>query len=191
MSSFDQRQRFALSFAYNLDVLPRVLNSWPKRLTTGWQVSGIYTLASGVPITPFWNGAAPSGSGESSNDRPNVVGNPNNGPKRWDAWFNTAAFIPAPRGTFGNAGRNTVIGPGTNIADFSVVKSTRISERINLQFRSEFFNLFNHPNFALPNVTVNSSAFGTIASTPDVAIGNPLLSDGGPRSVQFALKLVF
>ena len=67
-------------------------------------------------------------------------------------------FCGGAGGTFGNAGRNTVIGPRTNSADFSVVKSTRISERINLQFRSEFFNIFNHPNFALPNVTVNSSA---------------------------------
>ncbi len=73
-------------------------------------MSGIYTLASGPPITPFWNGAAPSGSGESSNDRPNLVGKANDGPKRWDAWFNTAAFVTAPKGTFGNAGRNTVIG---------------------------------------------------------------------------------
>ena len=77
---------------------PRVLNKWPRRLTEGWQLSGIYTLGSGLPITPFWNGAAPSGSGESSNDRPNVVGNPNNGPKRSDAWFNTAAFVAAPAG---------------------------------------------------------------------------------------------
>lgn len=72
-----------------------------------------------------------------------------------------------------------------------MVKSTRISERLTLQFRSDFFNIFNHPNLAPPNVTVNSSAFGAIASTPDVANGNPLLSDGGPRSIQFALKLVF
>jgi Carboxypeptidase regulatory-like domain len=190
VSSFDQRQRFTLNFVYDLDIFARVLNRWPKQLTGGWQVSGIYTVGGGLPITPFWNGAAPSGSGESSNDRPNLIGNPNDGPKRWDAWFNTAAFVAAPKGIFGNAGRNTVIGPRTNIADFSVVKSTRINERLNLQFRSEFFNLFNHPNFALPNVTVNSSAFGTVASTADVAAGNPL-GDGGPRLVQFALKLVF
>jgi hypothetical protein len=190
VSGFDQRQRFTLNFVYDLDLLPRVLNSLPKRLTAGWQLSGIYTLASGLPITPFWNGASPSGSGETSNDRPDAVGNPNNGPKRPDAWFNTAAFVAAPKGAFGNAGRNTIIGPRTNSADFSVLKSTRITERANLQFRAEFFNLFNHPNFTLPNVTVNSSAFGTIASTVDVANGNPL-GDGGPRLVQFALKLVF
>jgi hypothetical protein len=189
-SSFDQRQRFTANFVYDAAVLPRLLHKWPKRLTGGWQLSGIYTIASGVPITPFWNGAAPSGSGESSNDRPNAIGDPNIGPKRWDAWFNTAAFAPAPKGTFGDAGRNTVIGPRANIADFSVLKTTRIAEGASLQFRGEFFNLFNHPNLSVPNVTVNSGAFGTIASTVDVANGNPL-SDGGPRLVQFALKLTF
>jgi hypothetical protein len=189
-SSFDQRQRFTVNFVYDLAALPHLLGKLPKRLTEGWEVSGIYGLGSGVPITPFWNGAAPSGSGESSNDRPNAVGNPNNGPKRWDAWFTTAAFTPAAPGTFGNAGRNTVIGPRNNIADISVIKSTRISEKAHLQFRAEFFNLFNHPNFALPNVTVNSSGFGSITSTPDVANGNPL-GDGGPRQVQLALKLTF
>jgi hypothetical protein len=189
-SSFDQRQRFTFNFVYDLDFLERHLSSLPRRLTGGWQVSGIYTLAGGLPSTPFWNGAAPSGSGESSNDRPNAVGNPNDGPKRWDAWFNTTAFAAPAKGTFGNAGRNTVIGPRTNSADFSALKSTRISERANLQFRAEFFNLFNHPNFAVPNVTINSSAFGAIASTVDVANGNPL-GDGGPRLVQLALKLVF
>ncbi len=189
-SSFDQRQRFTFNFVYDLSALPLLLNRWPARLTAGWQLSGIYTVSSGIPITPFWNGAAPSGSGETSNDRPNLTGNPNDGPKRREAWFNTAAFAAAPKGTFGNAGRNTVIGPRANVLDFSVMKSTRIQERANLQFRAEFFNLLNHPNFALPNVTVNSSAFGSVTNTPDVAGGNPF-SDGGPRFVQLALKLIF
>jgi hypothetical protein len=190
VSSFDQRQRFTVNAVYDLGFLPNALGKWPRRLTEGWALSGIYSIGSGIPITPFWNGAAPSGSGEASNDRPNLVGDPNNGPKRWDKWFNTAAFAPAAPGTFGNAGRNIIIGPRNNIADFSVAKSTRINERFRLQVRSEFFNIFNHPNFSLPNVTVNSSGFGTITSTPDVANGNPL-GDGGPRQVQFALKLVF
>ena len=189
-SVFDQRQRFTFNFVYDLDVLTHALHRLPGRITAGWQLSGIYTLASGLPITPFWNGSSPSGSGESSNDRPNLVGDPNKGPKTVSAWFNTAAFAPAAAGTFGNAGRNIIIGPRTNALDFSVVKSTRINERANLQFRTEFFNILNHPNFALPNVTVNSAAFGTIASTPDVAAGNPL-GDGGPRLIQLALKLVF
>lgn len=83
-----------------------------------------------------------------------------------------------------------MIGPRTDLADFSVVKSARFNERVNLQFRSELFNIFNHPNFALPNVTIDSSATGAIASTVHVAHGNPL-GDGGSRLVQFALKFVF
>jgi hypothetical protein len=190
-SGFDQRHRFTANFVYDLNFIPRMLGAWPKRVTSGWQVSGIYTVGTGLPITPFWNGAAPSGSGETSNDRPNAVGtNPNDGPKLRDAWFNTGAFQPALTGTFGNAGRNTVIGPRTNIGDLSVLKTTQIRERMNLQFRGDFFNIFNHPNFALPNVTLNSSAFGTIASTVDVGNGNPL-GDGGPRLVQLSLKLLF
>jgi hypothetical protein len=188
-SGFDQRQRFTANFVYDASFLER-LHSLPKRLTSGWEISAIYTVNSGVPITPFWNGTAPSGSGESSNDRPNVVRSPNNGPKRPDAWFNTAAFVAAPAGTFGNAGRNTIIGPRASIGDLALVKSTRITERANLHFRSDFFNVFNHPNFALPNVTVNSGGFGAITSTVDVANGNPL-GDGGPRLIQFALKLTF
>jgi hypothetical protein len=189
-SSFDQRHRFTANFVYGMDFLPHLLHNWPARLTEGWQLSGIYTIASGMPITPFWNGAAPSGSGETSNDRPNLIGNPNNGPKRWDAWFNTAAFAPVTPGTFGNSGRNVIIGPRTNAADVAVLKSTRIAERLNMQFRAEAFNLFNHPNLTLPNVTVNSGAFGTIASTVDVANGNPL-GDGGPRLIQLAVKFLF
>jgi hypothetical protein len=180
VSSFDQRQRFTLNFVYDLDFLPHVLRTWRKQLTEGWQLSGIYTVASGIPITPFWNGAAPSGSGESSNDRPNVVGNANNGPKRWDAWFNTAAFVAAPAGTFGNAGRNTIIGPRTNIGDFSVLKSTKMGERVRLQFRSEFFNIFNIVNMGLPANTIAGSGFGVISRTA-----------GNSRQIQFSLKLLY
>jgi hypothetical protein len=75
--------------------------------------------------------------------------------------------------------------------DFSVNKSTKLSERLALQFRAEFFNLFNHANFRLPNVDFNSAAFGSISETPDVTAGNPRLGEGGPRVGQFALKLIF
>ena len=154
-------------------------------------MSGIYTLGSGLPITPFWNGAAPSGSGESSNDRPNVVGNANNGPKRWDAWFNTAAFVAAADGNVWQRRpqhRHRTAHQLGGLLGGEVDADQRAASTCSSA--SEFFNIFNHPNFALPNVTVNSSGFGTIASTPDVANGNPL-GDGGPRLVQLALKLVF
>src|SRR5215813_8413376 len=91
VSSFDQRHRFSANFTYDLDFLPSGLGSLPKRLTEGWQIGGIYTGASGLPITPFLS-VDMSGTGE-LNDRPNLVGDPNSGAPR-DAmqWFNKAAF---------------------------------------------------------------------------------------------------
>src|SRR3989441_13109407 len=190
LSSHDLRHRFTFNTVYDFLVLPNWLASWPKRLTEGWQVGAIYTWASGLPATPFL-GADLSGTGE-LNDRPNRVGDPNAGGQHTRlAWFNTTAFARPATETFGNAGRNIIIGPPTNIADFSLNKSTRMTERVSIQFRSEFFNIFNHPNFTVPNVQFDSSVFGTIGSTPDVAGSNPRLGDGGPRVIQFGLKLLF
>ncbi len=212
LSAHDLRHRFTFNTVYDFPFLPRRLSSWPKRLTEGWQVSAIYTWSRGVPATPFLGSTDMSGTGE-FNDRPNLLGNfhiSNPGPSRW---FNTCtqrlnangtttlfnclpgdtpawqfSLIP---GAFGNAGRNIIIGPPANILDFSLDKTTRITERISIQFRSELFNLFNHPNFSLPSARADSSAFGAIGQTPDVAAGNPRLGDGVPRVIQFGLKLIF
>src|SRR5262245_61240083 len=155
VSSFDTRHRFTANFTYDLDFLRNRLSSWPRHLTEGWQVSGIYTAASGVPITPFLS-VDVSGTGE-LNDRPNLAGDPNSGgPQTATLWFNKLVFSRPGNGTFGNAGRNTIIGPTLQIMDFSVTKTTKLSERFSLQFRAEFFNLFNHTNFSLPNVDFNS-----------------------------------
>ena len=116
--------------------------------------------------------------GFGANDRPNVVGNPhvsNPGPQ---AWFNTAAFS-VPPGQFGNAGRNILSGPGLETINFSIVKNTHVTERLNIQFRAEFFNLLNHPNFNLPDNFIGSPTFGQ------------LVSAGDPRRIQFALKFLF
>jgi hypothetical protein len=77
-------------------------------------------------------------------------------------------------------------------SSISLDKTTSLTERFKIQFRSEFFNILNHPNFTLPNVQVDGgSSFTTVTSTPDVAGSNPRLGDGGPRLIQFALKLLF
>jgi len=108
-----------------------------------------------------------------------VVGDPelsNPSPARW---FNPGAFaFPAP-GTFGNAGRNILDGPGYQNVNASLVKNTNLNERVNLQFRAEFFNLFNHPNFNLPDNFLGSPTFGVISSAKE------------PRHIQFGLKLLF
>jgi hypothetical protein len=101
--------------------------------------------------------------------------------KRVAEYFNTAAFQVAQWGTYGSVGRNSLYGPGLVNFDVSFFKEFRISERWGkLQFREENFNLFNHPNFGLPDSTVtDGTAFGQIFSAND------------PRFVQFALKEIF
>ena len=190
VSVFDQRQRFMTNVTYDLDFLSAALGSLPKSLTGGWQVGGIYTGASGLPITPFLNGNV-SGTGE-LNDRPNLVGDPRSGAQRDAAnWFNRAAFASPAPGTFGSSGRNTIIGPRLHIVDLSVGKTTKLNDRFTTQFRAEAFNLFNRANLSLPNVGFDATNFNTITATPDTDLGNPRLADGGPRVIQFGLKVIF
>ncbi|HZF39188.1 MAG TPA: TonB-dependent receptor, partial [Blastocatellia bacterium] len=180
VSVFDQKHRFSGNFTYDMDFLPSALGNLPKRMTEGWQLGGIYTVASGLPITPFFGTTDVSGTGE-LNDRPNLIGDPNSGALR-DAslFFNPAAFAAPAAGTFGTSGRNTIIGPRLNIFDFSLGKATKLNDRFSTQFRAEFFNLFNHANLSLPNANLSSPAtFGTISQTPDTTLGNPRLADGG------------
>jgi hypothetical protein len=125
------------------------------------------------------SGTGRSALGFGANDRPNVAGDPELSQRTIERWFNTAAFVFPPPGTFGNAGRNIVDGPGYQNVNASIVKNTRVSERINLQFRAEAFNLFNHPNFNLPDNFLGSPTFGQITSARE------------PRHIQFGLKLLF
>ena len=151
----------------------------------GWQTLGIVSLQSGRPFTVAllgeidWTNTGRANLGFGNNDRPNLVGNPQLDNATIERWFNTSAFVyPAP-GNFGNAGRNVVEGPAYQNVNFSIMKNTMLTERLNLQFRTEFFNLFNHPNFDLPDNFVGSPTFGRISSAQS------------PRHVQFGLKLIF
>ena len=94
-------------------------------------------------------------------------------------WFNPAAFTNPADGLFGNVGRNTISGPGNISIDFSIFKNFQIRERLRLQFRTEFFNLINHPNFRSPSTTYDSSNPGELTAA------------GTSRQIQFALKLLF
>ena len=188
-SNFDVRHRLSVSYSY---LLPfgqgrRYLSEsgWMTTLLSGWETFGIVTLQSGRPFTvALLSEIDNSGTGRSilgfgANDRPNVVSNPELSNPTTGRWFNTAAFtFPAP-GTFGNAGRNILDGPEYQNVNASLVKNTRVTERVNLQLRAEFFNLFNHPNFNLPDNFLGSPTFGVISSARE------------PRHIQFGLKLLF
>jgi hypothetical protein len=189
VSSFDLRHRVTINATYELRFLTNLLGSSAKRLVEGWQLSGIYTGQSGLPITPFLS-LDSSGTGE-LNDRPNLVGDPNSGPRTPKEWFNKKAFVQPEPGTVGNSGRNVIIGPNLHSIDVSVNKLTRVAEHVSVQFRAKIINAFNRANLGLPTVDFNSTTFGAISETPDVTAGNPRLGEGGPRVVQFALKLLF
>ena len=111
-----------------------------------------------------------------------------------------SVMTPPAFGTWGNMHRNMFLGPALKIWDLSVVKNWKFGERVTAQFRGEFFNVLNHPNFANPygvNFTfgrVDPSSpgdFGCLCATPDVADANPVIGTGGPRNVQLGLKFIF
>jgi hypothetical protein len=188
-SNFDVRHRLSISYSYDLPFGSgkRYVadKGWASTLLSGWQSFGVITWQSGRPFTvALLSEIDNSGTGRSilgfgANDRPNLVGNPELSSPSTGRWFNTAAFaFPAP-GTFGNAGRNIIDGPGYQSVNASLVKNTHLTETVNLQFRAEVFNLFNHPNFNLPDNFLGSPTFGQITSARD------------PRHLQFGLKLLF
>jgi hypothetical protein len=184
-SDFDIRNRFVFSFNYELPV-PQKL---PKILFGGWELGGILTWQSGQPFSVL-TGQGLSGTGL-GNDRPDRIGDPNAGPHTVQRWFNTSAFALNQPLTFGNAGRNIVRGPGYSDFDFSILKNTKVGERVNAQFRAEFFNIANHPAFALPANILAAPNFGALFTTPDAAQNNVGLGSGGPRLIQFAVKISF
>jgi hypothetical protein len=158
-----------------------------NRLVKGWQFNTIVTLLSGFPFTPQI-GSNRSGDGDTRNpDRPSlnpaftgpvVTGNPNQ-------WFNPEAFILPTPGTYGDLGRGVYSGPGLADVDFSLFKNTAITERTNLQFRAEFFNLLNRANFGTPNATVFSGA----SISPSAGLITTTATTS--RQIQFGLKLFF
>jgi len=183
-SSFDHRHRFVINFVYDIPLANRSAG-WMRAAFAEWQASGDYQIQSGAPFTVnVSTDVANVGSGPAQ--RPNMSGDPNNGPKTPNQWFNTTVFSPDTTPfTFGTAPRNAVVGPGLQEFDLALQKDFGLTERTKLQFRAEAFNLFNHPNFNVPNRAVTftngvaNAAFGTISSAQDA------------RLMQLALKLIF
>jgi hypothetical protein len=207
-SDFDVSHRWVLSYVYDLPFggsgrfTPA--NRIAKALASGWQVNGIFTVQTGRPFTVITgvDNSSTGANGGTISDRPNLIGDPhlaNPGPNRW---FNPCTLLadgttrrncqtgdtPAWRinapGTFGNAGRNLLRGPGLKNFDLGIARFFKITERHRLQFRAEVFNLANHPNFFLPIANAAGANFGTISRAVESGAG-------AQRQIQFALKYLF
>jgi hypothetical protein len=184
LSNFDIRQRFTLSTVYQLPFghgrqflanANRVLDA----VAGGWQLSSLLTLQSGMP---FSVSMATTTSNTGTFQRPNRVcdGSLSADQRSIKQWYQLSCFAAPPIYTFGNTARNALIGPGLDTWDLGADKDFRLTERFGLQFRSEFFNALNHPNFGLPNASIGSAAAGTITTVITNA-----------RQIQFALRLHF
>jgi hypothetical protein len=193
-SDFDARHRFVINWLY---ALPFKGNRWKE----GWQLSAITQWQSGNPINLITTNTTFTGV---ASLRPDLVGDLQvlDDPAHWfsnvvcDPFAgpcSSSAVLAIPRDSsgafhFGNLGRNVITGPTFSNTDFSMLKNTRITERVTVQFRAEMFDIFNHPNFGQPGriVSVGSSSLGVINSTRF-----PTGDFGSARQVQFALKLLF
>jgi hypothetical protein len=183
-ADFDQAIRFNLSANY---LLPHFeLHGWQNALLNDWQANAIVSLQTGFPFTVL-SGTDRSLSGI-GNDYADQVGNPARpaGVSKIKEYFNTAAFVPATIGTFGNIGRNSLRSPGYADVDASVFKNMFTGERISAQFQAEAFNALNRVNFGnpanagtAPVSTISSGTYGQITSA------------NSPRVFQFGLKLLF
>jgi hypothetical protein len=202
---------------YDITHQLRLNGSWDlpfngNLLVRGWRLSGIVAATTGLPYTVLQGVDSLGWTLGVVNPRPNLVdpslggstGNP-------DLYFNPRAFAMAPVGTFGNSGRLSLRGPNFNNTDISITKDTKIKENLNLQFRAEFFNLFNHPNYGLPIPTNGTATLYTGFTTAPTANGLPTIAipnsaarlavnpnagkilymASNPRQIQFALKLTF
>jgi len=172
LSDFDVRHRLVFSGIYDFGFRG-------SRWVEGWQLALIIQSQSGSPVNVVTTNSTVNGVANTL--RPDVtgpiaiIGNVNR-------WFDTSVFVPVPR--IGNLGRNVIIGPSFNNADFSITKNTKVGERLRVQFRAEFFDVFNHANFGPPGVVVGTPSFGQITSTRF-----PTGESGSSRQIQFALKL--
>jgi Carboxypeptidase regulatory-like domain/TonB-dependent Receptor Plug Domain len=181
LSTFDVRNRFVASPVYDLPfgVGRQFLNhGWAAQVVGGWEVAGQISLQDGTPVTPIL-GSNVSNDGRTTGDRPNVIGNPNNGPKTLKEWFNTSVYSKPANGTFGDSGVDTVHSPGYKDADINIARTFILPRRMSVQFRAEMFDAFNHPNFSPPGVTYGTSSFGVISTAQT------------PRQIQFAFKLYY
>ena len=195
LSDFDVRQTLVTNFTWELPG-PKRHSSAVNWALGGWQVGGIYKASAGQPFTPLLGGDPLGMKLDETNEPPNRLPGPDcdnmTNPGNPTHYIKTQCLaFPNPATLRGNLGRNTLIGPGVSRVDALIFKNNpvrRLSENLNVQFRAEFFNLFNRPNFSSPtdNLTVfdqagkSISSAGLITSTPTPA-----------REIQFAVKFIW
>ena len=168
-------------------------------LISGWQLNGIVTFSDGVGLSAL-TGFNASQNGDVLNpDRPDLVPGRSNSPVLGgpDQYFDPTSFVAQTRGTLGNVARNSIRGPGFANVDFAVIKSTQLvggDSPVEIQFRAEFFNIFNRPNFGLPDPTIfNNPGFfvPTFLATRRGAAGRISNTTSTSRQIQFGLKILF
>jgi hypothetical protein len=192
VSNFDSRQRLVVSYVYDLPFgngkrYWNSLHGFANKMITGWGINGVTTLQKGFPLGFT---ASPNTTGLNTGLRPNVAVGCNkvisgSAQSRLSQWFNTSCFSVPAAYTFGNESRTDPVirGPGINNNDFALFKRTAISERVNLEFRAEAFNLFNRVQFGPPNTVATTAANNTF--------GQITTQLNQPRLLQLALRLRF
>ena len=191
LSALHVGQNFVANAVYSL---PSAGSGFVSALLGGWQVAGVFSAAGGQPFSPSITGYnAPDLARTAGRQRPDLAngrvaadithpGNPGQ-------YFDPTAFLLAPPGFYGNAGRNIMIGPGLIDFDFSLDKNIRLhlSEASGLEFRADFFNIFNHPNFGKPATDVLNAT----SRLPIASAGLITSTSNAARQMQFSLKLFF
>ncbi len=191
--SFDVRHNFVANGVYNLPFKG-------NRFVQGWQITSILRVNTGLPVD-VQEASDISGLAAIQGDRPNYSGTCPGGRDqilgKWYDWFNINCYAPQAGGTLGNVPRGSVTGPGVFNFDASIIKNTKLWERLDTQFRAEFFNATNHTNFALPVAGGVIVAAGPPGVYTQAAQGLPGLAGSIrgtstiARQIQFALKLTF
>src|SRR5262245_49676780 len=196
LASFDVRHSFTTNFSYELPQLD-ASTGWRGVVVNGWQLNGILTMSSGFPFSiEEFRTAQQNAIGNRDNLRPSLIPGGNSNPIRTgnpDAYVDASQFVLAPVGMFGNLGRNTVISPGLVDFDGSLFKNFSLTENHKIQFRAEFFNLFNHPNFGAPVQSggINNALLVNSDGTPNANFGQISYTRTPARQIQLALRYTF
>ena len=180
VSDFNVPQNFVLNYVWQL---PSPAHGLAKSVLGGWSTAAIWTWQSGFPLNISSGGDYSNANPDVNNDQARQIATTQyttgSRAQRLQKWFTTSSYAAPAAITYGNVGRNTLIGPSTFNIDFAIHRIFSLTERYKLQFRAELFDFPNHPEFNNPNTTLTANTFGQITTARN------------PRILQLALKLNF